>query len=458
MTRPEKILRLADRRPSTVEPLLTSARLGTNLWAQSVDSWVVDEVLSPDVTDRDTVINFALMAANAYTLVPGTNDWEDLDEQFGFNTSLDFGWNSNGLRGHVYADEKNSTVIIGIKGTSRALYDGDETTTSDKENDNLYFSCCCAQQGQWTWRQVCNCATDTYSCNSTCLVKNLREDHRFYQAARYLYSNITEMYPKANVWVTGHSLGGSIASLLGLTYGLPTITFETPPEALPASRLGLPTPQGSSFVRSMTGVYHFGHTADPVFMGTCTGATATCSFYGYAFESQCHAGTMCTYDTVGDHGWRVGIWTHGIREVIKNVLRAYDKLPECIVDDECVDCFNWKFYKSNSSSTTTSSSSISTRTRTRIETCTSPGWWGCLDKTTSTTDVATTSTTTSTSTCKTPGWFWCKDKISTTSTSTTSSVAKAPSSNLAPSITHTTSEISHATSVTDGQLIRDSEL
>jgi hypothetical protein len=37
-------------------------------------------------------------------------------------------------------------------------------------------------------------------------------------------------------------------------------------------------------------------------------------------------------------------------------------------------------------------------------------------------------------------------------------VAKAPSSNLAPSITHTTSEISHATSVTDGQLIRDSEL
>lgn len=36
----------------------------------------MDEVIAPDITDRDTVINFALMAANAYTLVPGTGDWE----------------------------------------------------------------------------------------------------------------------------------------------------------------------------------------------------------------------------------------------------------------------------------------------------------------------------------------------------------------------------------------------
>jgi len=119
-------------------------------------------VPAPDVTDRDTIINFALMAANAYDLVPGTGSWEDLDPQFGFNTSLDFGWHSNGLRGHIYTDDSNSTVIIGIKGTTRALFDGDDTTTSDKENDNLFFSCCCAQQGQYTWRQVCDCATSTY--------------------------------------------------------------------------------------------------------------------------------------------------------------------------------------------------------------------------------------------------------------------------------------------------------
>lgn len=321
-------------------------------------------------------------------------------------------------------------MIIGIKGTSRALYDGDETTTSDKENDNLYFSCCCAQQGQWTWRQVCNCATDTYTCNSTCLVENLREDHRFYQAARFLYSNVTEIYPNAtNIWVTGHSLGGAISSLLGLTYGLPTITFEAPGDALPASRLGIPSPPGTSFSRSMTGTYHFGHTADPIYMGTCTGVSASCSFYGYAFESQCHAGMMCTYDTVGDHGWRVGIWTHGIRAVIKDVLRVYDHVPECIGDDECYDCFNWKFYQSNSSRTTTTSSTISTRSRTRTYTCETPGWWGCLDEKTTTTSQTTTSqTSSSTSTCKTPGWFWCKDKTSKT---TTTSSKSAPHSNTA---------------------------
>jgi lipase ATG15 len=257
------------------------------------------------VTDKDTVLNFALIAANAYTLIPGTQDWEDLDQQFGFNTSLDFGWNSEGLRGHVYADETNSTVIIGIKGTSRALFDGGDVTTSDKENDNLYFSCCCAQQCQWPvpwpiWplhpiRPVCDCATSVYTCSSACLDHSLRQDHRYYQAARFLYSNITEIYPNANVWVTGHSLGGSISSLLGLTYGLPVLTFEAPGDALPASRLGIPSPEGSSFARPMTEVYHFGHTADPIFMGSCNGASSFCTYWGYAFESECHAGSVCKY-------------------------------------------------------------------------------------------------------------------------------------------------------------------
>lgn len=57
-----------------------------------------------------------------------------------------------------------------------------------------------------------------------------------------LYNNITSMYPDANIWVIGHSLGGSLASLLGITFGAPVVTFEPPGERMAAQRLHLPTP------------------------------------------------------------------------------------------------------------------------------------------------------------------------------------------------------------------------
>ena len=395
------------------------------------DAWTMDDIPGPNVTDKDTVLSFALMAANAYVQKPGQADWEDVGQPF--NSSVDFGWEGDGLRGHVWADETNSTIVIGLKGTSPAVFDGDGTTTNDKVNDNLFFSCCCAQQGPWTWHQVCDCATSTYSCNNTCVVQALREESRYYQAARELYSNVTELYPDANVWLTGHSLGGAVSAMIGLTYGHPTITFEAVPDALPAGRLGLPVPPGSDpnapQTREFTGIYHFGHTADPVYVGTCNGATATCSFGGYAMESACHTGQECVYDTVGDKGWRVGIGTHKIRNVIHDVILKYDVVPECTFTPECRDCSNWKMYESNGTETTTTSkSSTSTVTRTRTETCKTPGWWGCLDETTTTTftttsattTTTTTTSTTSTSTCKTPGWFGCKDTTATTTVTSTS--------------------------------------
>jgi lipase ATG15 len=310
--------------------------------------------------------------------------------------------------------------------TCSAVFDGDGTTTNDKENDNLFASCCCGQQGAPTWHLVCDCASSTYTCNRTCVVQALKHESRYYAAARNLYTNVTMLYPDSNVWLVGHSLGGVVSSLLGLTYGLATVTFEAVPDALAAARLGLPQPPdsipGAPQSRSMTGIYHFGHTADPIYMGSCNGAFSFCSMAGYAFESQCHTGQRCVYDVVGDKGWRVGIGTHSIRKVIDTVLKAYDKVADCAPEPECQDCFNWKYYDSNNSITTTTSStkSSTTRTRTRTSTCKTPGWWGCLDETTTTTSSRTTSTTTTTTTttCKTPGWFGkCYDKTTTTSPS-----------------------------------------
>ncbi|KAJ9154740.1 Alpha/beta-hydrolase [Pleurostoma richardsiae] len=418
----DKIQRLVDRRPSVVDPMVALSREKGYVSVLAPEAWTMDNVAGPNITDKATVLSMAYMASDAYVETPEQPDWDDVGEPF--NRSADFGWEGDGLRGHIFADETNSTVVIGLKGTSAAVFDGDGTTTNDKINDNLFFSCCCAQQGQWSWHQVCDCATSTYTCNNTCVVQALRDENRYYTAARELYSNVTELYPDANIWATGHSLGGAVSSLLGLTYGLPVVTFQAVPEALPAGRLGLPVPPGSdpgfAQTREYTGAYHFGHTADPVYIGTCNGATATCSFAGYAMESACHTGRECVYDTVGDKGWRVGIGTHKIRSVINDVILKYDDVPECKFTPECRDCANWKMYESNGTETTTSSaSSTTTKTRTRTETCKTPGWWGCLDETTTTTGTATTTSTTSTtststSTCKTPGWFGCKDKTTTT--------------------------------------------
>ncbi|KAK0384844.1 hypothetical protein NLU13_7322 [Sarocladium strictum] len=425
-SRPEEIERLRDRRPSVVDPMVAESRRQGFSAFLDASAWTTDEVPVPDITDKNTVLSMAYMAADAYVENEDGADWEDVGE--GFDRREDFGWESDGLRGHIWADENNSTVVIGLKGTSPAVFDGEGTTSNDKLNDNLFFSCCCAQQGQWTYHQVCDCATGTYSCNNTCVKEALNDEHRYYTAAKELYANVTEIYPHSSIWLSGHSLGGAVSSLLAMTYGLPAVTFEAVPEALAASRLGLPTPPGSDpnapQTRDKTGTYHFGHTADPVYIGSCNGATASCSYGGYALETACHAGRECVYDVVADKGWRVGIGTHKIRAVIKDVILEYDEVPECRFTPECRDCAQWKMYESNSTETTTTSAgSTSTRTRTRTTTCETPGWWGCLDKTATTTGQTSmpTPSTSTTSTCETPGWFGCKDRTTSEETTTTTS-------------------------------------
>lgn len=204
-------------------------------------------------------------------------------------------------------------------------------------------------------------------------------------------------------------MGGVLASLIGLQHGIPAVTFEAYPQALAAKRLGLPAAGDVAPLRKNTGGFHFGHTADPVYMGTCNGATSFCSIGGYAFETLCHTGKRCAYDVVKDWGWRQNTQTHSLRYAIDNVYMKYDEAAICQEEDVgCVDCYLWKFENGTHTTATTSSTTATSTTssRTRTETCKTPGWWGCRDETT--TMVSTTSsspsstaTSTSTSTCQT---------------------------------------------------------
>ena len=375
------IERLSDRSVSRMQSLYHTARLTGASPILDASEWTADNVSGPDVTDKETVLTLAKMSWNAYTAEPGTGEWQD--ETGRFNHSQGFGWEGDSLRGHIFADKNNATIIIALKGTSPAVFDGAETTTNDKVNDNLFFGCCCGQGGQYLWHQVCDCMTSAYTCNQTCLVKALRNENRYYAKSIELYGNVTEVYPDSNIWLAGHSLGGSTSALLGLTFGLPVTTFEAPGDALAAARLGLPSPPtahaSAPQTRKYTGAVHFGHTADPIFMGSCNAATSACTLGGYSMQTECHTGCVSRYDTVGDKQWRVGAGYHKIRSVIHDVIEAYPEVPQCISDEECVDCFNWKFFQSNGtepSTSTTSSTSSTTATPTRTTTCKTPGWWG----------------------------------------------------------------------------------
>ena len=318
------VQRLVDRNRTAIDGLLDYSLIHGQAAYLPSSSWRTDTIAAPDITDKSTLITLAWMAANAYVEEPYTGDWHDVGAPF--NVTDDFGWQNDGLRGHVFATKDNGTIVVGLKGTSPALFDGDDTTGNDKLNDNLFGSCCCAQGGHLSWKIVCDCMTSAFTCNQTCLVLALRKKSAYYRASQDLYHNVTARYPDSNVWMSGHSLGGVLSTLVGLTYGHPVVTFEAYPDAMAANRLGLPTPPGyrvgSHQARSDVAIHHIGHTADPIYMGQCHSTLSWCSIGGYAFESACHTGKKCTYDTVNDKSWRMGIGYHKIFSVIKDVIEA----------------------------------------------------------------------------------------------------------------------------------------
>lgn len=373
--------------------------------------WILEDISVPDVKDRDTVVSLATISSNAYVRFPKDDDekknldWIDVGEPWvpdDRNNNIEFGWGDDGLRGHIFVSEDNKTVVIGVKGTSGAGLPGsgsEETQANDKTNDNLLFLCCCARIS-YMWTTVCDCYEKTYTCNQDCLEKELVRKDRYYQAVLDLYRNVTEIYPSEShdIWVTGHSLGGALASLLGRTYGLPVVAYEAPGEMLATQRLHLPQPPG--LPKHAENIWHFGNTADPIFMGVCNGASSLCNLAGYALETACHTGRQCVYDVVTDKGWHVNLLNHRIHTVIDDIIMTYNDTAPCADQPPCRDCFNWRFTSRDDSlddepplpnplrpgkPSTTSSSQHHTSTTTTTETsrpqkCLKRTWYGwCVE-------------------------------------------------------------------------------
>jgi putative lipase involved disintegration of autophagic bodies len=85
----------------------------------------------PDHTDHQTVLNFAKLTYNAYS-EPTDKNWMAVP---GWNVSARFGWENTGIRGYLFEDELQSSLIIVIKGTSLATpVGGGPTARLDKLN------------------------------------------------------------------------------------------------------------------------------------------------------------------------------------------------------------------------------------------------------------------------------------------------------------------------------------
>ncbi|TFK42284.1 alpha/beta-hydrolase [Crucibulum laeve] len=371
-------------RPRSLD-LLHHARLQSLHHSESPSEplqWDPHHIEGPDVQDRHTLTQLARMSGNAYAL-PGQKNWYEVDTAW--NTSFPFGWEeSDGFRGHVFLSSDNSTVVLSIKGTTL----NGPTSKKDKFNDNLLFSCCCAfVDFSWVFRTVCSCYTSHWRCDSTCLSTALIQDSLFYSIGVTLVNDLRNIYPHANIWLVGHSLGGALASLLGATYGLPAVAFESPGERVAAGRLHLPIPplvvsnvsseDGRQRYISPIATTHVYHTADPIPQGTCTGFGSPCAQAGYALETRCHLGKSIVFDTVSKLGWKVDVRKHVIRSVITEVLEAEGidwvgedddgeegknevwggkkkkggkggeggegRVPEAKEEVDCVDCFKWEF-------------------------------------------------------------------------------------------------------------------
>ncbi|GMM59197.1 triglyceride lipase [Maudiozyma humilis] len=371
-TRNQSTLRMQERSPEFMAFLATPQGQHTPV------AWAEEEVQVPDVESKDAVIALALMSSNAYVEVPFTGDWRNVTAPWDEHDSQGYGWDGEGLRGHVFYNSQEDIVVISVKGTSAQGIPGsgdDETTAQDKINDNLLFSCCCARVS-YLWSTVCDCYVKGSTCDESCLEKELRRKDRYYQAVVEIYAAVLKDHPSAAVWMTGHSLGGSLASLIGRTFGLPVVAFEAPGEQLAAKRLHLPFPPG--LPSYLDNVWHFGHTADPIFLGTCNGASSSCSIAGYAMETACHTGQVCVYDVVKDKGWHVNMLNHRIHTVIDSILNEYNETAKCITPEPCVDCYNWKYWpdrsgKKHPSSTITASSSTATSS---VAVCIGRNWLG----------------------------------------------------------------------------------
>ncbi|CDH57264.1 atg15p [Lichtheimia corymbifera JMRC:FSU:9682] len=342
-------------------------------WTSTMDhaltfDYYLTHGMLPDISHKASVLALAMMARNAYhDKIDDRGDWYDLGAPWNLNES--FGWESDGIRGHVFGNRDKSIFIISIKGSSSG-----KTRHNDSVNEKLLFSCCCGNEDHSEQQPTCDCKMNENACDNHCLENRIKGSEFYYDMAMRIYKDISDRHPQSTIWLTGHSLGGAVASLVGQTFLVPIVSFGIPGDQFAARKLHLPHAPGLPLP-----VWHYGHTADPIFAGKCSNVDGGCR--DYIAETQCHTGKVCEWDTVKDKGWDASLRHHQIEHMIEYLLKDEESsLPECKPENkECSDCGQWKYVDSRDQPAPHhSSTAVPSPTHTSIPASPEPticSWW-----------------------------------------------------------------------------------
>lgn len=300
----------------------------------------------------DNVYEFLKMSHNVYH-IPSSKRWINTK----FDLIKDISIEKNRVKGYLFGYDDN--LVISFKGTSLYWVNNDvniglsdfktcgngiisgyyddchfSSTYIDKYNDNLYFSCCYYKQSRlFDDCKLCNATTKT-SCCKQCYIKSLSFEKNYFSDVKDIVERVKSEYnfDKYNIYFTGHSLGGMLASIASMIYDKITITFETPGDVHYLRLINAPLPDK---------IYHFGHNADPVFTGKCG---IKCSVFGYNMNTKCHSGYTCSYDSKGKLGYKESLLYHKSNYVLRHIVPYWkDEFPACVKLSNCTECEGWDY-------------------------------------------------------------------------------------------------------------------
>jgi lipase ATG15 len=308
----------------------------------------------------DNIYNLAVISQNAYF-----EEKNDISDTFTKNNTFPIGINNDTVKAYLFSSDNDKYHIISFKGTS-TIFDKKDTVYNDKLNDNMYYSCCFYEQNSMfknikelkdekCWEKDVIFITQTENeenkfqkkrCKKKCYKAMENHELNYINISKKIIDNIKETlkekidFDTNEILFTGHSLGGTLATFMGLLYNKITVTFQSPGERIYTDSVEL----SEEYKKNANKIYHFGHNADIIFTGKCKGRLSWCYVGGYTIETKCHIGNVCEYDAINELNISESIFTHKLKYVIDNIIPNWkSKLPECKIINNCTDCENWEY-------------------------------------------------------------------------------------------------------------------